>query len=253
ISEIYAFPQLMKRLLRDREMLGLRNIILLGSPMGGEFAIPALELLRNANRELFAELPGGLLMEDLLKKYEAFPISYGEGITNHVLHTTGTVSGMHKPVPLTDKAMNAFVVSAIKAKDIYDDFKKAPEHMISYLSLNMSWVYAMVDMLHTPLGMGMEVVALPMGATNPRYSEAIEHYGIGILFTSKSILDSWLKTMPDINLSKLKVVFMGGTYVSPEYKQKFNDYLRSCGSPARIINGYGLSELGGACIIAPSS
>ena len=46
---------------------------------------------------------------------------------------------------------------------------------------------------------------------------------------------------------------MGGTYISPEFKQKFNDYLRSCGSSARVINGYGLSELGGACTIAPST
>ena len=41
VSELYAFPKLMKRLLRDREMLGLRNIIVLQSPMGGEYAIPA--------------------------------------------------------------------------------------------------------------------------------------------------------------------------------------------------------------------
>lgn len=253
ISELYAFPLLMKRLLRDRELLGLRNIILLESPMGGDFGIPALEMMRNTNKELFRELDGGLLMEDLLKKYDAYPITYGEEMTPIILHTTGTVSGMHKPVPMTDKAMNSFVLSALKAKEIYPDFKKAPEHMITYLTLNMSWVYAMVDMLHTPLGMGMELVSLPMGATNPRYSEAIEHYGINVLFTSKSILDSWLKTMPDINLSKLKVVFMGGTYISPEYKKKFNDYLRSCGSSARIINGYGLSEMGGACLLAPST
>ena len=58
--------------------------------------------------------------------------------------------------------------------------------------------------------------------------------------------------MPDINLSKLKVVFMGGTYLSPEFKQKFNDYLKSCGSTARVINGYGLSEMGGACLLCPT-
>ncbi|MBR1659054.1 MAG: acyl--CoA ligase [Oscillospiraceae bacterium] len=253
VSELYAFPELMKRLLRDRELLGLRNVIVLQSPMGGDYGVPALELVRNTNRELFCEMPGAILMEDLLQKYEAFPVTYGKGKSPIILHTTGTVSGMHKPVPMTDKAMNAFVASALKAKDTYEDFKNAPKHMITYLTLNMSWVYAMVDMLHTPLGLGMEIVSLPVGATNPRYSEAIEHYGINVLFTSKSILDSWLKTMPDIDLSKLKIVFMGGTYISPDYKKKFNDYLRSCGSTARIINGYGLSELGGACMLAPSS
>ena len=256
VSELYAFPKLMKRLLRDRELLGLRNIIVLGSPMGGTFGIPALEFIRNTNREMFKELDGALLMEDLLKEYEAFPISYGKDKSTEssiILHTTGTVSGMHKPIPMSDKAVNASLAWVMEVKDTYEDFKKAPKQMISCLTLNTSWVYAMVDMMHVPLGLGMELVCLPVGGSNPRYADAIEHYGVNILFTSKSILDSWLKSMPDMDLSKLKLFFMGGTYISPEFKQKFNDYLRSCGSSARVINGYGLSELGGACMIAPSA
>ena len=256
ISELYAFPKLMKRLLRDRELLGLHSIIVLESPMGGTFGVPALEVIRNTNRELFKELPGGLLMEDLLKEHEAFPIAYGKDKSSEssiVLHTTGTVSGMHKPIPMSDSAVNAAVACFIEAKETYEDFKKAPKHMVTCLTLNTSWVYAMVDMMHTPLGLGMELVCLPVGGSNPRYAEAIEHYGINILFSSKSILDSWLKSMPDIDLSKLKIMFMGGTYISPEFKQKFNDYLRSCGSTARVINGYGLSELGGACTLSPPS
>ena len=255
VSEMWAFPKLMKRLLRDREMLGLRNIIVLESPMGGEFGVPALEFMRKMNTALFRELSGGLVMEDLLQEYEARPIAYGRKNSSDdsvILHTTGTVNGMHKPVPMSDKALNAFVPCALKAKETYDDFQGLPDHLVSCLTLNMSWVYSMVDMLHMPLGLGMELICLPWGGTNPRYGEAIEHYGFNIMFTSMSILDSWLKTMPDMDLSKLKLVFMGGTYVSPEYKQRFNDYLKSCGSTARVINGYGLSELGGACIISPS-
>ena len=144
------------------------------------------------------------------------------------------------------------VIAEIAEPELTEYFQNAPEHMITYLTLNMSWVYAMVDMLHTAFGLGMEVVCLPFGATNPRYADAIENYGISILFTSMSILDTWNKMMPDIDMSKVKVVFMGGAYVSPEFKKSFNDYLRSCGSTARIINGYGLSELGGACILSPS-
>ena len=255
VSEIWAFPKLMERLLRDREMLGIRNVIVLESPMGGEFMVPALEATRKMNTTLFRELKGGLVMEDLLRDYEATPISYGKAKSTEgsvILHTTGTVNGMHKPVPMSDKALNAFIPVAMKAKETYDDFKGLPEHLVTCLTLNMSWVYSMVDMLHMPLGLGMEVICIPWGGTNPRYGEAIEHYGFNVMFTSMNILDSWLKTMPDMDLSSVKVVFMGGTYVSPEYKEKFNKYLRSCGSPARIVNGYGLSELGGACIISPS-
>ena len=252
VAELYAFPLLMKRLFRDKELLGLRNIVLLPSPMGGDYGLPPLETMRSLNKQQFSELPDALVLEDLLEEYEAYPIAYGDGKSATILHTAGTVSGMHKPVPMSDRAMNAFVVSALKAKESLEDFKKAPKHMVTILAMYINWVYAMVDMLHTPLGMGMEVVTLPWGATNPRYAEAIEDYGVNILFTSMTMLDSWIKSMPDIDLSKVKLVFMGGTYISPEFKAQFNAYLRSCGSSARIINGYGLSELGGACSLCPS-
>lgn len=255
ISEVCAFPKVMKGLLRDRELLGLRNIILLESPMGGKYAIPPLEMVRKLNTSMFRELDGGLVMEDLLKEYEATPIAFGKPESTDgsvIMHTTGTVSGIHKPIPMADRALNAFVVSAMDAKGMYAELKNAPTKMVSFLGMNMSWVYAMVDMLHTSLAFGMELVCIPLGVTNPRYAEVIEDCGINILFTSLAFLDTWTKTMPDIDLSAVKVVFMGGTYVSPEAKKQFNDYLRSCGSTARVINGYGLSELCGACIIAPS-
>ena len=255
ISEVFAFPKTMEHLLRDRKKLGLRNIILLESPMGGEFPIPMLEAVRKMNTLMFREFSGGLLMEDLLREYEATPISYGENESTDcsiILHTTGTVSGIHKPVPMSDRNLNSFVVCALQIKDTYKDFKAAPEHMVSFMGMNLSWVYAMVDMCHTSLGLGMEVVTLPLGVTNPHYAEAIEKYGISILFTSRSMLDTWNKSMPDIDLSSVKVVFMGGSYVSPEFKKTFNDYLQSAGSTARIVNGYGLSELGGACSVCPS-
>lgn len=255
ISEVFAFPKTMERLLRDRKSLGLRNIILLESPMGGEFPIPMLEAVRKTNTLMFRESSGGLLMEDLLEEYEATPISYSDPESTDcsiILHTTGTVSGIHKPVPMSDRNLNSFVVCALKIKDTYKDFQAAPEHMVSFMGMNLAWVYAMVDMCHTSLGLGMEMVTLPLGVTNPHYAEAIEKYGISILFTSRSMLDTWNKSMPDINLSSVKVVFMGGSYVSPEFRKIFNDYLQSCGSTAKIVNGYGLSELGGACTVCPS-
>ena len=33
----------------------------------------------------------------------------------------------------------------------------------------------------------------------------LKEYGLSVMFTSKGILDSWLKTMPDKNLSKVKI------------------------------------------------
>ena len=253
ISEIFAFPNVMKRLLRDRDLLGIKNIIVIPSPMGGDYAIPPFEVARKLNKELFSELEGSILMEDLLEKYEAYPITYPEKPSQIILHTTGTVSGMHKPVPLSNKAINSFVLSFLKAKDEFEDFKQIPEHITTFIPYYLNWAYFMVNSLHTSFSLGANVVSLPMASMNPRYSEAIEDFGVNVLFTSMSLFDTWHKTKPKIDLSKLKVLVMGGTYVSPEYKKEFNDYLRSCGSTARVINGYGLSEMSGACSICPST
>ena len=253
VSEVFAFPNVMKRLLRDREMLGIKNIIVLPSPMGGEYAIPAFDMIRKLNRDLFKELPDSVLMEDLLEEYEAYPISISKKASPIILHTTGTVSGMHKPVPLTNKAINSVVLSIMDARKTFDDFALIPEHPITTVPFYLSWAYFFIDALHTSLCMGAEVVCLPMASMNPRYSEAIERYKVNVLFTGLILFDTWNKTRPHIDLSELKLVIMGGTYISPEYKRDLDNYLVSCGSKGHFVNGYGLSELGGACVICPWS
>jgi hypothetical protein len=44
ISEVFAFPKTMEHLLRDRKKLGLRNIILLESPMAANSPFPCWKL-----------------------------------------------------------------------------------------------------------------------------------------------------------------------------------------------------------------
>jgi acyl-coenzyme A synthetase/AMP-(fatty) acid ligase len=253
ISELFAFPNLMKRLLNDRERLGIKNIVVLPSPMGGDYAIPALDVARKLNKELCREIPELVMMEDILEKYEAHPIAYAKKPGQFILHTTGTVSGMHKPVPLSNKNINTFVVNFIKAKDTLEDFKRDfPEHPVTCVPFYLSWAYFMVNSMHTSLCMGAEVICLPMASMNPRYSQAIVDHKVNVIFTGM-VFDTWNKTRPQIDLSELKFVIMGGTYISPEYKKEFNKYLKSCGSSANFVNGYGLSELCGAIAICPSS
>ena len=253
ISEVFAFPNVMKRLLKDKEKLDIKNIIVLPSPMGGEYAIPALDMVRKLNRDVYRELPDSVLMDDLLNKYEAYPTSVSKEASPIILHTTGTVSGMHKPVPLSNKAINAVVLSIMKAREEFDDFKQIPEHPVTTVPFYLSWAYFFIDALHTSLCMGANVVCLPMASTNPHYSEVIEKYKVNVLYTGLILFDTWNKTRPKMDLSELKLVIMGGTYIAPDYKKELNAYLKSCGSDARFINGYGLSELGGACIVCPST
>jgi len=252
ISEVFAFPNVIKRLLEDKDTLGIDKIIILPSPMGGEYAIPAFDVVRKMNKTLCGELEGVLLMDDLLEKYDAHPISVSKKASPIILHTTGTVSGMHKPVPMSNKAINNVVLSFREARKSHDDFKVIPEHVVTTVPFYLSWAYFFIDSLHTALSWGAEIVCLPMASMNPYYSEVIERYKVNVLFTGLILFDTWNKTRPKIDLSELKLVIMGGTYIAPDYKKEMNEYLRSCGSKARFINGYGLSELGGACIVCPS-
>lgn len=66
ISEIFAFPNVMKRLIKDKKRLGIKNIIVLPSPMGGKFAIPAFEMARKLNKAMSNEFSGSIHMDDLL-------------------------------------------------------------------------------------------------------------------------------------------------------------------------------------------
>lgn len=149
ISEVFAFPNVMKRLLRDRKKLGIDKIIVIPSPMGGKYAIPALEMIRKLNKAMYAEMDGSILMEDLLDEYEAYPISFYGKTSPIILHTTGTVSGMHKPVPLTDKAINSVVLSFQEARETFDDFKQIPEQVVTTVPFYLSWAYFFIDSLHT--------------------------------------------------------------------------------------------------------
>ncbi len=54
----------------------------------------------------------------------------------------------------------------------------------------------------------------------------------------------------DPDFSALEFVFLGGYSISSETKERVNRYLKKCGASIRAANGYGISEAGGACIVA---
>ena len=44
---------------------------------------------------------------------------------------------------------------------------------------------------------------------------------------------------------------MGAGYVSLDAKKRFDKYLKECGTDTKVSVGYGLTELGGVCILSP--
>lgn len=56
---------------------------------------------------------------------------------------------MHKPVPLSNKAINSVVLSFQEARKTLDDFKQIPEHVVTTVPFYLSWAYFFIDSLHT--------------------------------------------------------------------------------------------------------
>ena len=251
ISDIFAQPQFVQRLLRERERLGLRNIIILKSPYGGHMGNNNLEAMSVMNYSMLKNVPGLLFMDDLLRRFNATSIAYATGSNDDaavIVHTSGTTNGIHKPIPLSDIGINEGAYRLMRS----DLTKGVGPGDSCLLLMELSSAYALVDMLHLPLALGAQVVNVPIAIVNPKTSESFSYYGINYALLSPVVLDMYTEGKSHPDLSSIRVPIVGGVYLSGEERHRLNEVLHECGSEANIVNGYGLSEAAGAIIISPA-
>lgn len=251
ISDLYAQPRFVTRLLEERERLGLRNIIILKSPLGGALGNDAFETMSGLNYRMLKQMAGLLFMDDLLRKYEASDICYAMGKNDDeavIVHTSGTTNGVHKPIPLSDIGVNEGAYRLMRS-EITKGVGSGDGCM---LLMDLSSAYALVDMLHLPLALGAQVSTIPFTILNPKLSSAFSYYGINYALMSPMILDTFANEPVRPDLSNIRVPILGGQYLSGEERHRLNEFLHECGSEAKIINGYGLSEVAGAIVISPA-
>ena len=222
---------------KNRDRLGIGNVIV--------FHDPAEE---KDNTEIFKKTEGVLFMDELLDEYVDADISFGSGKVRDdavIFHTSGTTSGIHKPVPMSDRGFNEAAARLLK-----DARFSNLDDVVSVLSVELTSAYGACDMLHLPLGYGGTVVLMPDGAGEKQMLKAIREYRVSILFAVRDLFEQLEDVSPRPDLSSLKFVFLGGSYVSPDAKQRFVDFLEECGSDGSILVGYGMTETGGAVILA---
>ncbi len=251
VSDLFAQPDFVSRVLAIRERIGLRNIIIIKSPYGGRLGNDAIEAMSVQNYLMLKRTPGILCMDDLMRKYSATPIAYAAAQNDDaavIVHTSGTTNGVHKPIPLSDIGLNEAAYRVMRS-DLGAGVKAAD---ICLLHIDLAGAYAMVDMLHLPLALGAQVATLPFSLMNPNMSKAFAHYGISYALMSPMMLDMFSKEPVRPDLSSIKMPILGGQYLSADERRRLNEFLHECGSEARVINGYGLSEVGGAIIISPA-
>ncbi len=251
VSDIFAQHGFMMRVLNKREHLGLRHIIVLKSPYGGQIGNEALEALSVLNYRMLKQIPGLLFMDDLLRKHNATPIAYASETIDDaavILHTSGTTNGIHKPIPHSDIGLNEGAYRVMRS-DLAADVGPKDACL---LIMDLSSAYAMVDMLHLPLALGAQVASVPMAIMNPKLPNTFSYYGINYALLSPPTLDMFCNGPEPPNLSSVRMPILGGVYLSADERRRLNGILKKCGSNARIVNGYGLSEVAGAIIISPA-
>ena len=239
-------PDLLDRLVRERN--GLGRIIVLQIPSDEDRLSDEEKLQKRILQRRLRSYRGVLFMDDLLVRYEAYDIAYGKKDDEAavIAHTSGTVNGIHKPVPLSDRGLNE-AASALLSEKRFEELKG---RAVSPLFMDLSSAYAFTDMMHLTLAFGGRLVLAP----GVRYIEdmagIIEKNRVNVLFATAAYMDAFMKLKKRPDLSALEFAFAGGSYVSSYMKGKYDSFLESCGSGARTTLGYGLSETAGACMLS---
>ncbi len=252
VTDDFAQANIINDLLVRRKELGINNVLILHVPIKGPSVNPALTAIQESKYAYLKRLYAPVYMDSLLAAYDAHPVSYApedSTDTSVILHTSGTTSGTGKPVAMSDKALNA------AAAGFYDtDALDLPwDNLVTAVIVDLSNAYSMIDQVHVPFAMGATVAVVPGGILNPWFYKAIPEFGITFMFTISAMFERWMKmkNKKGFDFSSLRFVVLGGAAVSASDKRRFYDFMREHGAgDITLLNGYGVSELGGACCLS---
>ena len=252
ITDDFAQANLINDLLVQRTELGINNVVVLHVPVSGVTMNPVLTAVQESKYRYLKGLYGTICMDDLLEAYGEHPVSYTpEGSVGDafILHTSGTTSGSGKPVAISDRAFNEAAAAFFEMEELnlpLDDLATA-------VIVDLSNAYGIIDQVHLPFAMGASVAVTPGGVLNPWFYKAIPAYRITFLFTISAMFERWMK-MPEtrgLDFSSLRFVALGGASVSAEDKHRYYTFMQAHGAGnITLLNGYGISELGGACCLS---
>ena len=252
ITDDFAQANLINDLLVQRKALGLNNVIVLHVPVTGVTVHPMATAVQEAKRAYLKGLYGPVCMDELLGAYGSYPVAYAaedSSDTAFILHTSGTTSGAGKPVALSDEAFNAAAAGFYALEGMIPPRNELSTAVI----VDLSNAYGIIDQVHVPFAMGAAVAVAPGGVLNPWFYKAIPHYRISFLFAVSAMFERWMK-LPESkcpDFSSLRFVVLGGTSVSAADKRRYYEFMQQHGAgKLRLLNGYGISELGGACCLS---
>ena len=250
LADCRTAPELLHRIMRERRSLGIRNVIVMHVPVCGSLMSREQKERAAENYRMLREYKGVLFMDDFLEKYEGRPVSYGEDRPKDdavIVHTSGTTKAVHKPVPMSDRGINESAARLLRD----EKFDKLKGTAVCCLFMNISLGYSFFDMMDLPLAFGGRLVTLPVTDGPADSFNRVIRSGANVLFAVPPLFENLVRLPFRPDFSKLEFVFMGAGYVSLDAKKRFDKYLKECGTDTKVSVGYGLTELGGVCVLSP--
>lgn len=247
VSDLLYLQNLLGSSGKLKKELGIRNIILYQDAYLTSLMPNKVKRISKAIGTINRFNPNIIRYQDAVKNSIYTPITYDTKKSDElslITHTSGTTTGMGKPIPITDVNRNALVRNYELADFGYEAGMKMM-HFIPYFA-----GYGAVNTAHLGLSQGLELQQVPLFTPN-EFGTYLEKYKSNIILANPAC---WLNLInnpryKNIDLSFLVFASSGGGPLTEMQEDAINDFLSKHGSKVLLTKGYGLSELGGCCIV----
>ncbi len=203
-----------------------------------------LKTLYNIKSSLNMKLEEGMITWHEFLNYGVSDDTYVKREPNSpaaIIYSGGT-TGKPKGIIISNANFNAMALqTASVCKYI------SPGHSV-LSALPIFHVFGLALCTHTCLVAGMKCIIVPQLNTK-KINKELKKYKPSVYPAVPSLLKmSMNDSDPGSNAFKdIKVVVVGGDYLSPQVKSDYEEYLKAHGSSAIVKSGYGLSEACGFC------
>ena len=203
-----------------------------------------LKTLYNIKSSLNMKLEEGMITWHEFLNYGVSDDTYVKREPNSpaaIIYSGGT-TGKPKGIIISNANFNAMALqTASVCKYI------SPGHSV-LSALPIFHVFGLALCTHTCLVAGMKCIIVPQLNTK-KINKELKKYKPSVYPAVPSLLKmSMNDSDPGSNAFKdIKVVVVGGDYLSPQVKSEYEEYLKAHGSSAVVKSGYGLSEACGFC------
>ena len=169
----------------------------------------------------------------------------GEDIVTS-MHSGGT-SGSPKIVMISNNALNDLCDNLY---EMYIKFNKLPDNEYSLVALPIFHAYGLGVSIHTCLVNHYNLILVPKFNAK-KLNSYIKNYNVtfmaGVPIMFKKMMEE--KNFAGRHLKKLKDLWCGGDTVSENLIEYFDEILKKYKSPARLMRGYGLTEVCSVCAV----